>query len=776
MRRTIVTVLTVGAVLVAVVLVIRLSKRADAPGGVDGPPHYFVSDDRVDADVLDCGLGRSEGDLTEAGGRQLVPCRIGEKWRAPLQPTLWHARREDGVTVFIAKPAPRRLVMRCEAQANPKGSVGQAVAVRVNGRRLGRFQVPDEWGEITVPIPERVQRAGHNEIKFSFAYDAPTRTEKRGHGGPMVSARIERLALELAPGARRSRSRGTKKAEAGDGSVYDADRGRFVVSRPGRLVVPITIPDAAIGLGLEVRVPPELNRKRTMVTLTIENLDGKPRRTRRLPLEDLRFETSPGDLTGEVSVDGFQGAACLLTFRVDPRPPGSAVEIAPPVPVNPAPGARSQDSEDSTMAHDGRKPDIVLIILDAARPDHFGSYGYGRPTTPHIDRLAEESLVFSNAFALAPYTRCSVPTMITGLSFLDHGVVSDKEGLDDAATTLAEYLRRAGYTTACFSANPNNSRSRGFDQGYDEFFQMWRRRTRREPANPHRVSDHALEWLAEHDGTTPLHLQLHYLPPHSPYRPAPAFNLFTDPRYGGSFTGNMEALRGINTNRLKPTESDIAHIAALYDGNLRMVDDAVGVFLRKLQERSRWRDTVVLVTSDHGDALYEHGKMGHNSTLYDEMLRVPFVLRLPAGSAGNGVDTGRLVSLADITPTLVAAAGIRPPDELDGIDLAGDPSGYRTAVGRYLVLRDAHHPPVLGLRSLRWKVMLTPAGHGALYDLRSDPAERDDLVLDRPGVFVGLREHLTRRASRPPLVPPSPVRPEIDETDREMLRALGYAD
>jgi arylsulfatase A-like enzyme len=366
--------------------------------------------------------------------------------------------------------------------------------------------------------------------------------------------------------------------------------------------------------------------------------------------------------------------------------------------------------------------------------------------------------------------------MITGLSFLDHGVVSDQEGLNDAATTLAEYLGNAGYTTVCFSANPNNSRSRGFDQGYDEFFQMWRSRNRREPANPHRVSHRALEWLAEQDGTTPVHLQLHYLPPHSPYRPAPAFNLFTDPAYGGNFTGNLGSLRGINTNRLKPNETDIAHIASLYDGNLRMVDDAVAEVLRALQERARWRDTVVLVTSDHGDALYEHGKMGHNSTLYDEMLKVPFILRLPAGSAVEGVDTGRLVSLADITPTLVAVAGIRPADDLDGIDLVGEPHGERSATGRYLVLRDAHHPPTLGLRSLAWKVMLTPSGFGALYDLRNDPAERDDLVLDRPGVLVGLTQHLTQRASRPPLVPPSPLRPEVDETDREMLRALGYAD
>jgi arylsulfatase len=666
--------------------------------------------------------------------------------------------------------------MRCEAEPDPERELVQTVVVTVNGHRLAKVEVPEKWGDLTVPVPEKVQRRGQNEIKFAFAYDTPMRTDERASRSPVVSARFQALRLELAPRTGRTRSRGRQDIEAGHGPVYDADRERFVVSRPGRLVVPITIPDAATGLGLEIRAPKSLNRKRTNVTLTIENLDGEPRRTRRLPLDARRFEESPGVLAGEVSVEGFQGVACLLTFQVDPRPRGSAIEIALPVPITPTSAPSDIVSAGPAWAPGDPNPDIVLITLDAARPDHFSCYGYDRPTTPNIDRLAEESLVFSNAFALAPYTRCSVPTMITGLSFLDHGVVSDQEGLSDVATTLAEYLGNAGYTTACFSANPNNSRSRGLDQGYDEFFEMWRRRTRGQPADPHRVSQRVLEWLASQDETTPLHLQLHYLPPHSPYRPAPAFNLFTDPTYDGRFTGNVRTLRGINTHRLKPTDTDIAHIAALYDGNLRMVDDAVGEVLRALQKRGRWRDTVVLVTSDHGDALYEHGRMGHNSTLFDEMLRVPFILRLPAGSAGEGIDAERLVSLADITPTLIAGAGILPPDDLDGIDLVGGAHGDRRAVGRYLVLRDAHNQPLLGLRSLRWKAMLAPSGHGALYDVRNDPAERDDLVLERPDLFVALAQLVTQRVSRPARVPPSAVRPEVDETDREMLRALGYAD
>jgi len=182
------------------------------------------------------------------------------------------------------------------------------------------------------------------------------------------------------------------------------------------------------------------------------------------------------------------------------------------------------------------KPDIVLIILDAARPDHFSCYGYGRRTTPNIDRLAEASLVFTNAFALVPNTRQSVPTMVTGLSFINHQVISKELMLADEATTLAEHLKNVGYRTACFTATPNNSRSLATDQGYDEFFELWTEISKKESIDPHVLSVRAVDWLEQIQSTGPVHLQLHYVPPHAPYRPAPPFDLFTNhsARYGGT--------------------------------------------------------------------------------------------------------------------------------------------------------------------------------------------------------------------------------------------------
>ena len=164
----------------------------------------------------------------------------------------------------------------------------------------------------------------------------------------------------------------------------------------------------------------------------------------------------------------------------------------------------------------------------------------------------------------------------------------------------------------------------------------------------------------------PLFMMLHYVPPHEPYSPAPRFDLFGAADYRGTANGELQTLRAIDSGELLPTRDDLEEIVSLYDGNLRMADEAVELVLRTLQRRDRWTRTAVLVVSDHGEAFHEHGRMGHNSTVYEEMLRVPFILRLPAGERPSRVDTEMLVSLEDIVPTLLGLAGVRPASELSG--------------------------------------------------------------------------------------------------------------
>jgi len=452
--------------------------------------------------------------------------------------------------------------------------------------------------------------------------------------------------------------------------------------------------------------------------------------------------------------------------------PGADQLLPPEVALSTSPKIE-QIRVDSTQQG---QPDIVLITLDAARSDHFSCYGYHRPTTPNIDRLAEESLVFTNAFALVPNTRQSVPTMVTGLSFINHQVTSKDLMLADEATTLAEHLKDSGYHTACFTGTPNNSRSLGTDQGYDEFVELWTEISKKESIDPHVLSKRAIEWLERNHDSGPLHLQLHFVPPHAPYRPAAPYDLFTTSDYDGPFNGFPGSILRNREGRNEPSTTDLEHAIASYDGNLRAADDAVARVLAALQKRPNWMDTIVLVTSDHGEAFFEHRRMGHNNTVYDEMLHVPFILRLPPGFATAEIDVDRLATLADIVPTLLAAASLQPGRSLDGINLLAPRQPAGEADERTFAAKTAHSRPTRCLRSSRWKVIVSNSGRGELYDLENDPREHMNLRFSNRSEFLQRGRLLTRRFLSAPLLPKKVQDTEVTEQDRDMLKALGYVD
>jgi arylsulfatase A-like enzyme len=236
----------------------------------------------------------------------------------------------------------------------------------------------------------------------------------------------------------------------------------------------------------------------------------------------------------------------------------------------------------------------------------------------------------------------------------------------------------------------------------------------------------------------------------------------------------FKTLTGLEVGDIDPGAGCLEEVIGLYDGNLLAADDAVGMLLRALERRERWRDAVVLITADHGEAFLEHGRMHHNSTLFDEMLRVPFILRVPDWIPTSGVDLARLVTLADIVPTLLGTAGIRTAIPLEGLDLLADPSTLPAS--RVVIATNTDKPPLLGLRTRRWKAILSPNGQGALFDLERDPGELDNLAFDQGPTFAGLGLLLTQRATQPASIGASAEQAEITDADREMLRALGYVD
>jgi arylsulfatase A-like enzyme len=708
----------------------------------------------------------------------LWPCSLGSGWTAPDDSGVKAIARNPSFELKLPAGEWTLLVLTAKAFPHPEPARVQTLTLRLNEHVLAPVELPAEWTTVQIPVPEGALREGVNRVAFSFAYRA---REGGGKDSRLFAMTLRELLVTRADATPLGEETVARLAADAREQRYAAapwnpGLSSFELAAPGTLVLPMVLPADADRIELDLGhrgalagAPDVQLRLRSQSSeAAVGPIQPAPGGWLRRVQRAVRGTPVVPWRTG-LDVRAFAGDVCMLTVDIAPRQADEIVRVSAPRVIRrgTAPPVLADAASSSTEPK--VQPDIVVIVLDAARADRFSCYGYQRPTTPAIDRLAAESLLFRRVFALAPYTLCSVPTMVTGLSFLDHGVVAHGDRLSAEATTLAEHLKSAGYRTACISASPNNSRALGTNQGYEDFVETWRVVARPQSADPFLLSRLALDWLAADDGTAPIHLQLHYVPPHAPYAPPPEFDLFTDPGYQGRLDGGHASINALDAGEPVPRPQDLAHVSALYDGNLRTGDAAVAQVLEALAKRPRWRDTVVLVTADHGEAFLEHGRMSHNSTVYDEMLHVPFVLRLPAGSRVSA-DLDRLASLADIVPTLLALAGARPEDLPDACNLLAPPDPG----GRFLVARTAGDSPLYALRTSRWKLLFAGSGMGALFNLAQDPGERRDLALQAPLVFSGLGQLLTERLSRTPRFTAAAEAAALAEENAEMLKALGY--
>ena len=205
------------------------------------------------------------------------------------------------------------------------------------------------------------------------------------------------------------------------------------------------------------------------------------------------------------------------------------------------------------------------------------------------------------------------------------------------------------------------------------------------------------------------------------------------------------------------------------------VDHAVELVLETLRKRKKWKDTVILITSDHGEAFYEHGRMGHNTTLYDEMLRVPFILRIPEGHPITEINMEQMVSLADIVPTLLGLVSAKPESYVSGINILLSGRSRPDDMNRFLIARSGSDiAPYFSCRTWRWKIIIKDARYQELYDLENDPRETRNILHLRPDIFAGLLNLLYKEISRkqPDLF--SVEKARMSKEEESMLKSLGY--
>ncbi len=394
------------------------------------------------------------------------------------------------------------------------------------------------------------------------------------------------------------------------------------------------------------------------------------------------------------------------------------------------------------------RPGFVLILIDTLRADHLGSYGYARPTSPALDSLASRGVLFEQAIAAAPWTLPSSMALMTGRLPSSHRVENDGMRLPAAIPTLAEVLRGSGYATAAVVSHIYVSGLFGFDRGFDHFEDFGLTRDYRFEAGleprAEKVTDRALAQARALKGR-PFFLFVHYFDPHWDYDPPPPFDTrFTRP-YSGSITGSYQSFSRYAGPGAALSAADVQHLEDLYDGEIAYTDSQVGRLLEGLRAFGFPPDTLVVITSDHGEEFKEHGSLGHGRNLYDEVVRVPLILARLDGK-GSARRVAEQVSTLDLFPTLCELASAPPPAGLQGASLgrwlSGGTGPSREAVSETIRF-DAYRK---SLRRPPEKIIVRLEDNGReYYDLASDPGETDNLWSRREGKAVALEQDLFSR-------------------------------
>jgi arylsulfatase A-like enzyme len=438
-------------------------------------------------------------------------------------------------------------------------------------------------------------------------------------------------------------------------------------------------------------------------------------------------------------------------------------------------------------------PNIVLVSIDSLRSDHVHAYGYARETTPTIDQLAREGVLFQTVVSPTSWTLPAHLTLLTSLPPEEHGVVRDGMRMRDDAVTLTEVLWQAGYATAGFVSAPYLDADYGFSQGFD-YYDDYTIAKWDQFSSHHGVTSPPLlritsDWLGQWDARgreRPFFLFVHMWDVHYDYTPPPPYDSLFDPDYKGTVTGeNYEFGTQVHPG-MDPR--DLQHIIALYDGEIRYTDLYLGRLLDRLRELAVLDNTIVVVTADHGDEFFEHGHKGHRKTLYDESVLVPLVIRYPA-KVPVGQRVASQVRLMDVGPTVLSLAGVaRPPafgwntsggpnapQDLTSV-IDGGPGAAPVDLVAFGNLVADVPTPVASVRLRTAKLMRPLEGGGGeeFYDLVNDPGEQHNLSDEGRPVETPLRQELAswqdQWRSRDGLA----QEVQLSEEHRERLRALGY--
>ena len=393
---------------------------------------------------------------------------------------------------------------------------------------------------------------------------------------------------------------------------------------------------------------------------------------------------------------------------------------------------------------------VVLISIDTCRADHLGCYNQGRQTSPHIDRIAQDGVMFVNAHSTNPVTLPAHCSLLTGTTPPFHRVRDNiNYRLGDSNDTLAEILREDDFQTAAFVGAFMLDSDFGLDQGFDTYNDDMRGKndssihSQSNQRTAGQVNRAAMEWLESHHGQ-PFFLFVHYYDPHAFYSPP------------------------------EPFASQYANDP--YAGEIAYTDRCIGQLVSRLKSLGIYDSTLIVITSDHGESLGEHGEKTHSYFIYQSTIRIPLIIKVPGGRQGKKIHSP--VSITDVLPTVLGLLKREVPRHVQGVDLSADlvadviPDRERFIYMESLYPTKYECSPLFGLLSGRWKYIWTTEPE--LYDVRGDSMETVNVVKDHLQVAQQLQDRLKMMLAEQSRTDVGDQIQPADAETMQRLRSLGY--
>ncbi len=420
------------------------------------------------------------------------------------------------------------------------------------------------------------------------------------------------------------------------------------------------------------------------------------------------------------------------------------------------------------------RPDVLLVVMDCLRADHVGAYGYPRPTTPTLDRLASEGIRFESAYSNGTWTKPAMATLFTGLYPSEHGLLkvgtpagdlTETDALADGIPMLAARFAAAGYRTIAAVNQIHLKPEFGFGRGFDDY--QWVK-----GRSAIQLNRRVEKSVAAARPGQPVFAWVHYLDLHWPYR---HFRKQRHPELGATemdpeppVEQGRDLIRGWVADHL--TDENRKALAARYDREIRFDDEALADLLERFRAAGRLDNTFILVTADHGEGFYEHDKLMHGFEPYEEVARVPLILRPPSRMDLPSGVRRTIVSHVDLGATLLDLLGLPPLQGASGRSYVPVLEGRDDLERSVLIQTEL----TTALRKGRYKLIRHSNEKVELYDLQADPAEARDLAAAGcAGECIPLLAELERqlRALGPPR---AGKRGTFTREETEELRALGY--